>query len=118
MTINKHSKEALEYFFHHVFLPSKLPNGDDTSDLNELCLLTFVKDSLCEFLSETDSKHHGVINTARLMMQNMIDARGINGHLEEPKVERILKALHSPGMLSLIYSVDHFGATDFMSCRY
>lgn len=109
------SAETLEYFFHHVFLPSKLPKGDDTSAIKESYLITFVRDSLSGFLLETDLEHHVVIKTAISMMQNMMNARSTDGYLEELKVEKVLKELHSPRMLLCKYSISHLATTDITS---
>ncbi|KAJ4137854.1 hypothetical protein NW754_001498 [Fusarium falciforme] len=44
------TKADLDYLVHHIFLPTKLPGGDDSSAENEMLLVDFVLDSLaCEY---------------------------------------------------------------------
>ncbi|KAF6528030.1 hypothetical protein HZS61_008332 [Fusarium oxysporum f. sp. conglutinans] len=40
------TKANLEYLAHHIFLPTKLPGGDDSSAKNEILMVNFVLDTL------------------------------------------------------------------------
>ncbi|UKZ89824.1 uncharacterized protein TrAFT101_004866 [Trichoderma asperellum] len=88
----------LEYAFHHIFLPPKLPNGDDRSPANELCLIELVRDSLTEFLPKTDASNHDAIKSAVALMKNMHYVTGPDGYLQEDGVRAVLKQIgpHSP----------------------
>ncbi|KAH8125774.1 hypothetical protein LI328DRAFT_165631 [Trichoderma asperelloides] len=92
------SSEMLEYAFHHIFLPPKLPNGDDRSPANESCLIELVRDSLTEFLPKTDASNHDAIKSAVAMMKNMYYVTGPDGYLQEDGVRAVLKQIgpHSP----------------------
>ncbi|KAL7940125.1 hypothetical protein V8C42DRAFT_356457 [Trichoderma barbatum] len=90
------SAQTLEYFFHHLFLPSKLPDGDDTSTANESALIEYVLETLSEFLRETDHSCHRAIRTAKSMMENMLAGRDDKGFLKESQLLDILRLMISP----------------------
>lgn len=93
------SSEMLEYAFHHIFLPPKLPNGDDRSPANESCLIELVRDSLTEFLPKTDASNHDAIKSAVALMKNMYYVTGPDGYLQEDGVRAVLKQIGPQSML-------------------
>lgn len=93
------SSNMLEYIFHHVFLPPKLPNGDDASPTNEICLVELVRDCLIEFLPNTHLSNHEAIKSAVTLMKNIHTATGLDGYLLEDGVRAVLKQIGSHSML-------------------
>ncbi|KAK5993504.1 hypothetical protein PT974_06936 [Cladobotryum mycophilum] len=72
------SAQTLQYFFYHICLPSKLPNGDDTSASSDSSLIEYALETLSKFLLETDAKYHAAIQTAMSMIANMLAGRDQN----------------------------------------
>lgn len=93
------SSKMLDYAFNHLFLPPKLPNGDDRSPTNELCLIELVRDCLNEFLPKTDPINHDTINSAVALMKNIHTATGLDGYLQEDGVKAVLKQIGPHSML-------------------
>lgn len=87
------SSKELEYIFNHVFLPPKLPNGDDASPTNELCLIELVRDCLTVFLPKTDPKDHEAIKRAVTLMKNIHSSTSLDGYLQEDGVRAVLKQI-------------------------
>jgi hypothetical protein len=92
------SSEMLEYVFHHLFLPSKLPEGDDSSPTNELSLVKLVQNSLTEFLSKTDPSNHAAITSAKALVESMHTATGLDGFLQEDGIKTVLKKINPHSM--------------------
>lgn len=82
-----------------MFLPPKLPGGDDTDTKEELCVIDFVLDSLRLFIDKVDSQYYGVVITAAKMMENMRMGRESNGYLQEKAVREVLQTLASASMV-------------------
>lgn len=93
------SSQVLDYIFHHVFLPPKLPNGDDASPANELRLIKLVRDCLIGFLPEVDLSYHEAIKSAAALMKNTHTATGFDGYLQEDGVRAVLKQIGPHSML-------------------
>jgi hypothetical protein len=87
------SSNELEYIIHHVFLPPKLPNGDDASPGNELRLIELVRDSLIAFLPKVDPSSHQAIDSVVALMINMYTATSLDGYLQEDGVRAVLKQI-------------------------
>lgn len=87
------SSQMLEYIFHHVFLPPQLPDGDDASPANELCLIELVRDCLIEFLPRADPSYHEAIKCAAALMKNTQTATSYDGYLQEDGVRAVLKQI-------------------------
>ncbi|KAL7926442.1 hypothetical protein ACQKWADRAFT_328227 [Trichoderma austrokoningii] len=83
----------LEYIFHHVFLPPKLPNGDDAFPAKESCLIELVTDCLIEFLPKTHSSNHEAIGRALTLMKNIRTTTSQDGYLQEDGVRDVLKQI-------------------------
>lgn len=93
------SSQMVKYAFHHVFLPPKLPEGDDRSATNELRLVELVRDCLIEFLPRTDLTNHEAIKSAVALMKNIHNATGSDGYLQEDGVRAVLKQIGPHSML-------------------
>ncbi|KAL7940490.1 hypothetical protein V8C42DRAFT_362285 [Trichoderma barbatum] len=75
-SLNMINERTLDYFFHHLFLPPKLPDGDDTS--------------------KTDLSCHTAIKTAISTMENMLAGRDEKGCLNESSLGGVLRNILSP----------------------
>lgn len=93
LVVNNASSRFLEYIFHHVFLPPKLPNGDDAFPAKELCLIELVRDCLAEFLPKTHRSNHGAIDRALALIINIYTATSRDGYLQEDGVRAVLKQI-------------------------
>ena len=94
------SAPTLEYLFHHMFLPPKLPGGDDTSVTHEADLIDYVLKSLSEYLQETELSCHRAIRAAMSMMENMKAGRDDEGFLREVVLRDTLRNILSSGQFS------------------
>ncbi|KAL7900457.1 hypothetical protein HDV64DRAFT_291009 [Trichoderma sp. TUCIM 5745] len=92
------SSQMLEYIFHHVFLPPKLPDGDDASPANELRLVELVRECLIDFLPKVDPSYHVAIKNAVALVKNTHTAISYDGYLQEDGVRAVLKQIgpHNP----------------------
>lgn len=87
------SSQMLEYIFHHVFLPPKLPDGDDASPANELRLVELVRECLIDFLPKVDPSYHVAIKNAVALVKNTHTAISYDGYLQEDGVRAVLKQI-------------------------
>ncbi|TFA98909.1 hypothetical protein CCMA1212_009268 [Trichoderma ghanense] len=90
------SARTLEYLFHHIFLPPKLPGGDDTSVGDETVLINYVLQTLSEYLQGTELSCHRAIMAATSMMDNMKAGRDDKGFVREGTLPDILTRILSP----------------------
>ncbi|RFN48648.1 hypothetical protein FIE12Z_7114 [Fusarium flagelliforme] len=95
----------VEYLFHHLFLPPKLPGGDDTSASNTIFLTEFVLKSLRRFADELIEENAGNIRPAISMLQGMQFATEPQGLLDQVGVERTLKQLSLKNPVALFHVV-------------
>ncbi|KAM5377914.1 hypothetical protein ACJZ2D_004818 [Fusarium nematophilum] len=100
------SKEQAEYLFHHLFLPSKLPPGDDSSPSNEARLIDFVDLSLRRFIVEMSEENTAIINTCISMVDGLRRSTDSSGYLREAGVREVLRQL-SPNKSVALF---HIGA--------
>ncbi|KAF4493821.1 hypothetical protein FAGAP_10050 [Fusarium agapanthi] len=85
--------EQLDYLFHHLILPSKLPGHDDTLATNEEFLINFVIQSLSRFRDLSDEDDDAVTNHCISMLKNTRDARDSNRHLDCRSVQNSFQRL-------------------------
>lgn len=97
---------TLSYFFHHVFLPPKLPGGDDRSAEKDDQLLSFVEDSLRRCSSIMEEQHQEVFRELRAMITSMRLVRNEHGRLNENRLLKALQELCATGNTSP--SLSHF----------
>ncbi|KAF7548331.1 hypothetical protein G7Z17_g7108 [Cylindrodendrum hubeiense] len=81
----KLAQDAIDYFFHHLFLSPKLPGEHDNSSERDDHLINFILDSLKLFLVGAHPDHSAAVKAAICMMENMKLARDSHGCLEEHK---------------------------------
>ncbi|KAH6982286.1 hypothetical protein BKA56DRAFT_550226 [Ilyonectria sp. MPI-CAGE-AT-0026] len=102
----KLAKQNLNYVFHHIFLPPKLPGGQDSSGEKDEALINFVLDSLRLFSCQAHPDHTAAVKAAMCMTENMKDARCALGMLRELGTQSVLSQIYSNGIApSLIFLV-------------
>jgi hypothetical protein len=94
------SMSTLEYLFHHVFLPPKLPNEDDRSAQQDDLLLGFAQDCLAQFSSMVGEQHKLAFEELCAMIQGMRQVRNPLGHLDERVLLEALQRLSFSGITS------------------
>uniref|UniRef100_L7ISD1 DUF6606 domain-containing protein n=1 Tax=Pyricularia oryzae (strain P131) TaxID=1143193 RepID=L7ISD1_PYRO1 len=81
----------LLYLVHHVFLPPKLPSGDDCSAKKEAAMLSTVHDALVDFMGCVSPDQRAVVASVVSMVQVTIDVRSQGTvHLDEGELNRNL----------------------------
>ncbi|KAK6074920.1 hypothetical protein SCUP234_07919 [Seiridium cupressi] len=91
------SLPTLLYFFHHVFLPPKLPDGKDRSAKHDDQLLGFIQDCLARFSFTIQEEHQSLVQELRAMVENMRRVRSSHGHLLEDRLREALQTLSVVG---------------------
>ncbi|KAF7920917.1 hypothetical protein EAE99_007769 [Botrytis elliptica] len=84
--VYKPTTSNLWYLFHHVFLPPKLPNGDDCSAEDDANLLKIVQDCLDDFSCIIGEEYRGVVRGLYKTVDRMRYTRNINGYLDEDRL--------------------------------
>ncbi|KAJ5556707.1 hypothetical protein N7494_000622 [Penicillium frequentans] len=94
---NKVSPDAVSYFFHHVFLPPRIPQGDDYDSENEILLL----DEVIHALEDFSSRYSAVTSTALHPLITMITRLKIiiesNGSIDEAQLGQAVDDLDKNG---------------------
>ncbi|KAF9771217.1 hypothetical protein IL306_011135, partial [Fusarium sp. DS 682] len=91
--------EQLDYIFHHLILPVKVPGHDDTSASNEEFLIDFVLKCLTHFTKVSAQDDEIISRHCIPMLENMRDARGSRGFLDYTGVKDTLKKISAEGKL-------------------
>lgn len=87
------NNDQIEYLFHHLFLPPKLPGGDDMTALNTIFLTDFALQSLQRFTDESGGEDAATVQPAISMLQTMRDTTDSRGFLEKIGVQKVLTGL-------------------------
>ncbi|KAG5659563.1 hypothetical protein KAF25_002122 [Fusarium avenaceum] len=95
--------DQVEYLFHHLFLPPKLPGGDDMTALNSIFLTDFVLQSLQRFTEELGGEDAASVQSAISMLQTMRDTTDSRGFLERIGVQKVLAALSLHDSVALFH---------------
>lgn len=85
--------EASLYFFHHVFLPPKVPQKDDYNCQHEVSLLNCVINSLQSFGSHVSDQEEVILTTIMKMMSRLSEICDSHGGINEEKLIEGLKEL-------------------------
>ncbi|KAF5718422.1 hypothetical protein FMUND_5281 [Fusarium mundagurra] len=99
------TNEQLDYLFHHLILPSKLPGRGDTLATNEEFLINFVIQSLTRFRELSAEDDDAVTNRCISMLKNTRDARDSNGYLDARSVQNSFKRLSEQADASSMYHI-------------
>ncbi|KAJ4112132.1 hypothetical protein NW768_011711 [Fusarium equiseti] len=97
------NNNKIEYLFHHLFLPPKLPGGDDTSASSTIFLTEFVLRSLRRFADELDGEEAATVKPAIAMLQTMRDSTHADGHLDHYEVKRVLSDLSKNNSVAIVH---------------
>ena len=89
---------STKFVFHHVVLPPKIPQGDDSNPVHELALLRFVLDSLEQFQAVSGSSEQDIVHNVANTIRNGIAVRDDAGTINEDQLMTVLKSLVSGGM--------------------
>ncbi|KAL9563796.1 hypothetical protein ACKAV7_012038 [Fusarium commune] len=92
------SNDQIEYIFHHLFLPRKLPGGDDMSASNTIFLTNFVLQSLQRFAIDL-GEDTTVVQPVISMLQTMSVMTDPNG-LDHVGVQKALQSLSIDSLLT------------------
>ncbi|KAB8229417.1 uncharacterized protein BDW43DRAFT_314998 [Aspergillus alliaceus] len=91
------------YMFHHVFLPPKLPEGDDYSPEHEITLLDRTIQALQNFASEESAEQAGILAAVTTMLTRLRHICGIHGDVNEEMLQMALGQLGTEGGLLPIH---------------
>ncbi|KAJ5735009.1 uncharacterized protein N7483_000134 [Penicillium malachiteum] len=95
------SRGFFEYIFHHVFLPPKLPDGDDYNSIFEALLLKRLVDSLRSFVDEKMKlQNHNTQSAFEFLivtMKRLIKILGAGGEVSENKLTVMMATLQAEG---------------------
>ena len=91
------SAEALQYLFHHVFLPPKLPQSEDSSIPMEVELLKQTRAALEEFGCLQDSSSRSQWLRLENMVERMLEATGDTDHLLGAKLDTQFQSMEIDG---------------------
>ncbi|KAF5986478.1 hypothetical protein FCOIX_1537 [Fusarium coicis] len=97
------NSDQIEYLFHHLFLPAKLPGGDDTSASNTVFLIDFVLQSLQRFSVDSGGESAATVQPAISMLQTMRCTTDSEGFLDHVGVQKTLKALPLDNPVALLH---------------
>jgi hypothetical protein len=91
--------------FHHIFLPPKLPGGDDSSPDHEKALLDTTIDALRKFRELAMEDCNGAIDSVIRMVTSLSATRDFEGNVNEGKLSNALRDLPEKGRYLLSFSV-------------
>lgn len=100
--------DQVQYLFHHLFLPPKLPGGDDTSASKTIFLMEFVLKSLQSFADKLVGEDEAAVHPAILMLKNMRHSTDPKGFLNYLGVKKVLATLSLDSLFQPYpFSVSH-----------
>ncbi|KXH25073.1 hypothetical protein CSIM01_12989 [Colletotrichum simmondsii] len=95
------SRGILEYLYHHLFLPSKLPNTDDSSQKNDTALLGFLLLSLERFLpGRQDVK---TVKASIAMLKSLQASKTSQGYLKDTNVLEVFQSLSAQAPVAVLH---------------
>ena len=99
-TMNRISSNTIMYLIHHIFLPPKLPHGDDVDANNETILLDITIDGLLNFKDFVMHDQRDVVDSVIDMVTNLRtvrDCSGLEGTISEGQLENAMRDLRKKG---------------------
>jgi hypothetical protein len=94
------SPKATAYLYHHVVLPPKLPQKDDSDAVHERFLFEMVIQALEYLMNIVDESCAGTVTSAIAMIKNLRDSRDGHGDVSEVQLETLLSDLTAGGIHS------------------
>ncbi|KAI8263017.1 hypothetical protein K4K58_013223 [Colletotrichum sp. SAR11_239] len=95
------SRATLEYLYHHLFLPPKLPSADDASQKNDSALLRFLQLSLERFLP--DRRDAKTIKASISMLKSLQASKTPQGPLKDANVRNVLQGLSAQAPVAVLH---------------
>jgi hypothetical protein len=96
--------ESLPYLINHIFLPSSLPQTDDSNYTKDRALLIEVKTALTLFQKHDTSPK---LATCVKMVKNLLELRDGGGELDGKTFMTLLKDMDNAGTLRRFLWPDH-----------
>lgn len=90
----------LNLLVNHVFLPPKLPGGEDTKEWEDV-LCKLLLNSLRRFQEFADESDRPCLDLAASSVKHFTSVNNVNGHISEPE---LIEALGWPEGQSTFYS--------------
>jgi len=96
----KLTSKVIEYLVHHIFLPPKLPQADDSNWENETILVDMIFDLLFEFENHIKDDQHALISSVIVAFDSLraihheVDSGGV---ISEEKLVNALRQLCERG---------------------
>ncbi|KAK2480402.1 hypothetical protein H9L39_07970 [Fusarium oxysporum f. sp. albedinis] len=97
------TKANLEYLAHHIFLPTKLPGGDDSTAKNEILMVNFVLDTLVRFMGECTSEDETAIEACVAMIKGLKISKSAQGSLSANDAQEVLRHLSPQAPVALLH---------------
>ncbi|KAI9808002.1 MAG: hypothetical protein M1827_007764 [Pycnora praestabilis] len=95
------SSSSLEYIITHIFLPPKLPQGDDSDPKHDLALIKECRVALRSFQARLHGRECRRWVAPTLMLSKMLELRDASGDMLLEKVELSLEAMKGTDVLAL-----------------
>ncbi|EKJ69179.1 hypothetical protein FPSE_10644 [Fusarium pseudograminearum CS3096] len=94
-TVNSENltNKDVEYLYHHLFLPAKLPDGNDNCSKDDKLLIGFVHQSLESFIAKIDPEAGTAIKACSIMIGRLQESKNIHGFLSAGSVPNVLQQL-------------------------
>lgn len=90
--------KELDYIIHHVFLPPKLPQKDDSGVEKTNALIEMVLAATSLLQDHLPEQERSEWNPCMKMMRNMLELKNQSGHLIAKKLKRALRNMADGGM--------------------
>lgn len=96
--MNGRQQSEIEYMIHHLFLPPKLPGGDDSNPDHEKLLVETTISSLQEFKDLITEDRNGAIDSVIRTVSSLNIILDSEGHVDEDKLSNALATLPETGL--------------------
>ncbi|KAM0228583.1 hypothetical protein ACHAPO_010661, partial [Fusarium lateritium] len=87
------NSQDVEYLYHHLFLPAKLPDGDDNCSKDDRLLMSFVHQSLESFITKIEPEAGTTIKVCSVMIGGLQKSKNFQGFLSAGCVQNVLQQL-------------------------
>ncbi|XEV01421.1 hypothetical protein FSHL1_006708 [Fusarium sambucinum] len=91
------NSQDVEYLYHHLFLPAKLPDGDDNCSKDDRLLMSFVHQSLESFITKIEPEAGTTIKVCSVMIGGLQKSKNFQGFLSAGGVQNVLQQLSLEG---------------------
>lgn len=91
--------QTMEYLYHHVFLPPKLPQHEDFDYKHEKVLLDVVRDALLALKKCCNAEHYDLLRNMLHMVNKLKGVVDSSGNIIQQELQASLTALLGSGKL-------------------